>query len=355
MTKKLSFLALFAAAMLCAAPALSLKNAFQPDANLALSMNLGTINSSFVGEYVNNDIIGSLAGFVEQPIDPNDPTQAMLKALIERSTITLSVHFNADDVQGIDELEPADALKKFVVCIEFPQPLGPLVDVMIGQLSAVKRDGMSASPLQINDFKGMKVTSDEGLAVAVAFSADTKFAFLGNEESLKKQLTEEAAAAAPAKLVTALKQGYAGGTATLAIAVTDEIKSLAGQTNPEAAGYLSTVETITVAVNTLQSTVDIKLAAAFTDADTAAGVKTLLDEQVIPGAKQMAPAFANGADLAFVNTFAAAQEGNSVSLSVSLNQKDIMCIGQIAMQFMMNNQAQDDDDDDGVETIPASE
>ena len=51
MTKKLSFLALFVAtAMLCAAPALSVKNAFLPDAGFALSMNIEALNKSFLGE-----------------------------------------------------------------------------------------------------------------------------------------------------------------------------------------------------------------------------------------------------------------------------------------------------------------
>ena len=354
MTKKLSFLALFvAAAMLCAAPALSVKNAFLPDAGIALSMNVDSFNKSFLGELVNHDALKEVVKLADFEFDPNDPTQMMLKSLLEKSTITMVTAVSPNEAGNVTD-NPELALKKTMVCIQLPQPLGPMVDAVVAGLTNIKKEGCTVAPNVINECKGVLVKDEDGTQLAMNFSADGKYAFIGAPELLKKQLTDAAAAAAPAKLVATNVSGLPGAFVSLSILVTEDLKAAISAESPEAAAFASTVETFNLsAAPAGGDAVNLKLAGNFITPEIAGAVKSMADEYV-PQAKAMAPALANGQEVPFLDTLNAVLDGNAVSLSCTLTPKDIEVIGQVAKAFMSANDDDDaddddDDDDDGVE------
>ncbi|MBO4620077.1 MAG: hypothetical protein J5654_08200 [Victivallales bacterium] len=355
MTKKLSFLALFVAtAMLCAAPALSVKNAFLPDAGFALSMNIEALNKSFLGEYVNHDALKEFAKFAEFEFNPNDPSQAMFKALLEKSTITVVTAITVPEMFEIND-KPEAAAQKAMACIQLPQPLGPMVDTAVVALTNIKEEGVTVVPNIINECKGVLVTKEDGTRLALNFSADGRLLFVGLPELLKKQLTDEAAAAAPAKLVDANASGLPGAFVSLSILVTETLKAAISAESPESAAFASTVETLNLsAAPAGGDAVNLKLAGNFITPEIAGSVKSMADEYV-PQVKAMAPVLANGQEVPFLDTLNAIQNGNAVSLSCTLIQKDIEIIGQVAKAAFMSaavdndDDADDDDDDDGVE------
>ena len=354
MTKKLSFLALLATAvMLCAAPALSLKNAFLPDAGFALSMNLDALNNSFLGEYVGHDALKEMAKLAEFEFDANDPTQVMLKALLEKSTITVVSSVSPNEATEVTD-KPEEALKKSLVCIQLPQPLGPMVDSVVEALANTKKQGMTFAKTAINECKGVTVTEEDNTKVALIFSADGKLIFVGLPELLKKQLTDEAAAAAPAKLVAANVSGLPGAFASLSILITEDLKSMIASSSPEAGGFASTLEFLNLSAAGAGEVIDIKVAGAFITPEMAGAVKSMVDEYV-PQVKAMAPALTNGQELKCLDTIAAAQNGNAVSISFSLTQKDIFTIMQVANNFMNANDDADDDDDDDDDGVEVEE
>ena len=67
----------------------------------------------------------------------------------------------------------------------------------------------------------------------------------------------------------------------------------------------------------------------------------------------MAPSLTNGQDVAFLDTIAAAQDGKTLSLTLSLTQQDIATIVQAVNTLTADtddgDDDDDDDDDDGVE------
>ncbi|MBR4517762.1 MAG: hypothetical protein IKO65_02045 [Victivallales bacterium] len=346
MTKKLSFLALLAtAAMLCAAPALSVKNAFLSDAGFAFSMNIEALNNSFLGEYVGHDALKEAAKLAEFEFNPNDPSQTMFKALLEKSTITVVTAITVSEADEIAD-KPEDAAKKTVACIQLPQPLGPMVDAAVVALTNFKKEGVTVVPNVINECKGVLATDEDGSRLAMNFSADGRLLFMGLPELLKKQLTNEAAAAAPAKLVAANVSGLPGAFASLSILVTEDLKGAVGSASPEAGGFASMLESLNLSAAGAGENIDVKVTGVFTSPDTAGAVKSMVDEN-LPQIKAMGPALANGEELKCLDTIVASQNGNAVSVSFSLTQKDIFSIIQLVGKFM--NADDGDDDDDGVE------
>ena len=355
MTKKLSFLALFAAvAMLCAAPALSVKNAYLPNASIAVTINAAKFNRSFLGELVGNDIIGVALEGAEIEIDPNDPIQAQLKALLEKSNITFTTELSVSEASS--GLEPEKAVEKSMACVEFPQPLGPLVDGLIAQMAATQKDGMTFEPIVINGFKGVKITDNkDGVAVAMVFSANGKCLFLATPATLTKQLTEEAAAAAPAQLLAAQANAVDGFFLNLGIILTDEIKAMAAEASPEAAGFASTMNALSFSASATGELVNLKLGANFITPEIAGAIKSTFDSEVLPMVQPMASSLAQGSDVSFVNTLACSLDGTQVNLTCSLSQNDIFTIMQIFNSATSGQGADDldedgdDEDEDGVE------
>ena len=145
MTKKLSFLALFVATVaLCAAPALSVKNAYSPDASIALTLNAHKLNNSVLGDFFDHDALGILAGFLDIELDASDPVMAELKSRLERANITVVSSLTMADVNG-DELSSSEAVKKFMVCVELKEALGQLVDVVIAKVVSTESTEYTAA------------------------------------------------------------------------------------------------------------------------------------------------------------------------------------------------------------------
>ena len=339
--------------MLCAAPALSVKNAFLPDAGIAVSINVDSFNSSFLGEYVGHDALKEVVKLAKFEFDTNDPTQMMLKSLLEKSTITMVTAVSANEAGKVSD-NPEVALKKTMICIQLPQPLGAMVDAVVMGLTNIKKEGYSVAPNVINECKGVLVKGEDGTRLAMNFSADGKYAFIGLPEMLAKQLTDAAAAAAPAKLVAANVSGLPGAFVSLSILVTEDLKAAVSAESPEAAGFASTVETLNLSAAAVGGdAINLKLAGIFITPEIAGAVKSMADEY-LPQAKAMAPALVNGQEVPFLNTLNAGQDGNVVSFSCTLIPKDILIIGQVVNTFMSaaNDGDHDDDyddDDDGVE------
>ena len=353
MTKKLSFLALFAAAaMLCAAPVLSVNNAFLPDAGVALSVNLAAFNNSFLGEYVNHDVVKELAKIAEFNLDPNDPVQTMFKELIEKSTITLVTSLTINEAQGVSNA-PETALAKTMFCIQLPQPIGPMVDAAIVALLGQKSDDCTIAPTTINECKGVQVTDkDDGLRLALVFDAPGKNIFVGSPELLAKQLTDEAAAAANQKLVAANASGLPGAFASLSMVVTDSLKAAIAESNPQVAGFVSTVEDLNLSAAPAGNAINVRLLGNFLTPEIAGSIKSMVDAY-LPQAKSMAPGLTNGQDVAFLDTISATQNGKGLAVACSLTQQDIATIVQavntLTADFDDGDDDDDDDDDDGVE------
>ena len=173
MTKKLSFLALFVAvAMLCAAPALSVKNAYLPNASVAFTLNAHKLNNSFLGDFFDHDAFGTLAGAFEIEFDSSDPVMAQLKSCLERANITVTSALTMEEVNSFDDLNGQTASKKVMACVELKEALGPLVDIAIAKIVSTESDKYTAAPTQINGCKGVTVTDKDGVPVALAFSED---------------------------------------------------------------------------------------------------------------------------------------------------------------------------------------
>lgn len=353
MNQKLSFLALFAAAaMLCAAPALSLKNAFLPNAGVALSVNLEAFNNSFLGEYANHDVVKELAKIAEVELNPNDPAQTMFKALLEKSTITLATALTVNEASQVTD-NPENALQKTLVCVQLPQPIGPMVDAAIVALTNQKSDDTTIAPTAINECKGVQITDkDDGTRLALVFDAEGKFIFIGAPELLAKQLTDAAAAAAPANLVAANASGLPGAFASLSMVVNDELKAAVAENNPQVAGFVSTVENLNLSAAPAGSAINVKLVGNFLTPEIAGSIKAMADEY-LPQVKAMAPSLTNGQEVAFLDTIAAAQDGKTLSLTLALTQQDIATIVQAVNTLTADtddgDDDDDDDDDDGIE------
>ena len=350
MTKKLSFLALFAAvAMLCAAPALSVKNAFLPDAGIVCKLNAEKFNRCFLGDFANNDIIGLFLSQIEVEMDPSDPVHAQLKALVEKSNITITSSITPADVQS--DLTPEEGFSKILICVDFPQPLGPLADAAIAKLTAIQGDDLKAERTKINGFKGVKLYDDD-MALALVFSADGKRLFLGVPKVLAKQLTAEAAAAAPSQLLATQKNALDNAFVSVGFIMTDEYKALLSELSPEAAGFVASVKTIAFsAAAATNGRIELKVDVRFTSPDVADTVKSLIDA-AIPEIKTMVSA--QGEDVACINTLACTAKGDLVSLSCKIGQEDISSIMQIVSAATSDSDddfdyANDDDDDDDLD------
>ena len=356
MTKKLSFLALFVATvMLCAAPAakpapsLSAKNAYLPDATMVVTLNAQKLNNSFLGDLCDHDLIGTFCSATDLDVDFSDPIMAQVKSQFEKANITV-----------VSALTPADfesnvpPVKKFMVCCELKEALGPLVDVIIQKAIAQETDEFTATAIRINGCKGVKIVDKEGLTMALVFDGNGRYVFLGAPEILKSQLTEEAAAKAPARLLAAKANALDGAFLNAGIVMTDEFKAMAAASaGPEFAGFISTIDSFLFSASTSGNIINLQLGANFITAEVADAIKSMLDSEVIPQVKAMAPALANGADVSFVNTLACTQKGSLVKLACSLSESDIMTIGQVISAAYSGSGDSDDydfeDDEDGIE------
>ncbi|MBQ4479630.1 MAG: hypothetical protein II943_03225 [Victivallales bacterium] len=348
MTKKLSFLALFVATVaLCAAPALSVKNAYLPDASIALTLNAHKLNNSVLGDFFDHDALGTLAGFLDIELDASDPVMAELKSRLERANITVVSSLTMADVNG-DELSSSEAVKKFMVCVELKEALGQLVDVVIAKVVSTESTEYTAAATQINGFKGVNLTDEEGVVIALVFSEDGRLFFVGAPDVLKKQLTAEAAAA-PARLTVAQANALDGSFLSVGIVMTDEIKAMATDASPEAAGFASAVDVFLFSAATSGGLVDLQLGASFITPEFAGAVKSMLDTEVVPQVKAMAPAVAGEADVSFVNSLACSQKGNVVNLTCSLSQADIFTVVQLVGKFMDGGSEEVDELDEDVE------
>ncbi len=117
---------------------------------------------------------------------------------------------------------------------------------------------------------------------------------------------------------------------------------------------VSTVETINLSAAGVGNLVNVNLNCSFLTPEIAAGIKSMLDTELLPQIQMMAPAMANGAEVDFVKTLATAVDGKVAGLSFSLNQKDILAIMQ-AVSTMMNAAEAEGDDDDDIDGVEVEE
>ena len=196
--------------------------------------------------------------------------------------------------------------------------------------------------------KKMNLTDEEGVVIALVFSEDGRLFFVGAPDVLKKQLTAEAAAA-PARLTVAQANALDGSFLSVGIVMTDEIKAMATDASPEAAGFASAVDVFLFSAATSGGLVDLQLGASFITPEFAGAVKSMLDTEVVPQVKAMAPAVAGEADVSFVNSLACSQKGNVVNLTCSLSQADIFTVVQLVGKFMDGGSEEVDELDEDVE------